>query len=160
MRTTEYTRQGSGTPRGGQFASKPNTAPSHALSGQSLVRATAGPVQVVYDRDTNLDRVRITVLLRDAARSEREGAEAWVEEGAALTDTPASSSGDRMNSVAASQVSRLASAIDRGADQHETIDAFLAEVADRRDPLITRGTRRRHGEELEDAPWPDLDDGV
>lgn len=149
-------RQLAGSPHGGEFAKKSNTAPNAPLPvKQVLVRATAGDAQVVYEREG--DRLRITVLVRDEARSSADGAHAWVEEGSVLTGTPAAADTDRMSSVASNQVSRLARAFDSGDDTHETVDAFLAELADRRDPFITRGTRRRHGEELEDAPWPDLD---
>lgn len=150
------TRQGPGTPQGGEFAKKANPKPSDALHGtRPLVRATAGPVQVSYE-DAG-DSIRISVLLRDEGQSTADRAEAWVEEGAVLTATPSTADRERMSSVASSQAGRLAAALERGDDEHETIDAFLADVADRRDPFITRGLRRRHGEELEAAPWPDLD---
>ncbi|WP_433673937.1 hypothetical protein [Microbacterium gorillae] len=141
----------SGTPGGGQFTGVVNTPPRHGLSGSNpttLTRATAGQVQVVYDRDPATDRLRVTTLLRDDALGEANGADAWVEEGSVLTDTPAGSDLERMTAVCVNQAERIASAIERGDDQHETIDAFLASLADRRDPFITRGTRRRHGEEL------------
>lgn len=117
-------------------------------------------MQVVYERDPGTDRVRITVLLRDPEMSEREGAGAWVEEGSVLTRTPAASDAERMASVATNQVSRLWSSIKSGDDEHESVDAFLAEIADRRDPFITRGLRRRHGEELEGPDWPSLDNDL
>jgi hypothetical protein len=150
-------RQLAGSPQGGEFTRRSNSRPPETLSGDriALVRATAGQVRVIYNQDG--EHVRITALLRDTEKSALHGSEVWVEEGSVLTATPAAGNRDRMSSVAANQVSRLAREIADGGDPREAIDALLASMADRRDPFIMRGTRRRHGEELEEAPWPDLD---
>jgi len=158
--TADTRRRPAGQPEGGQFAPRSNSSPLGALGPvrpRTIARASAGDVQIVYEVDESADRLRIVVLIRDPELSAREGANAWVEEGAVLTKTPADSDLNRIGAVIASQVSRLAREIDDADDGHEPVDMFLAEFADRRDPFIARGTRRRHGEELEDAPWPDLD---
>lgn len=134
----------SGNPQDG----KSDNARDHPLrtaAGRTLLaHATAGRIQVVYEREG--DKVRIAVMRLNEEGDARADAQPWVLEGAVITGTPASSDRDRVEVVCSHQAARLAAAFERGDDELEAIDAFLADVADLRDPFITRGTRRRHGE--------------
>lgn len=139
MSVAEIDRQQAGTPggAGGQFAPKRNAAPLDRLGPlrpRTIVRATAGDMQVIYERDEGSEHLKVTVLMLD----EEAGPSAWVEEGAVLTATPADSDPDRISAVAAAQVSALVADTDESGDAHEAIDAFLARIADQRDPAITR----------------------
>lgn len=102
-------------------------APEPTMRPGTLVRATVGDVQVVHERDSDTGRIRYVVMLRNAALSAREGADAWVVEGEVLTAASADENTDRQSSLASNQASRLAGAITDGHDARQTIAGFLAE---------------------------------
>lgn len=140
-------RQQRGAPdgRGGEFAPHHRSDPLGSLgepSPETIARATASGVQVVYERDARTGRIRIVVLAKDDELSAQDGADAWVEEGHVLTRTPATVDLDRIAPVIASQ----AAALGASADRHEAIAWFLAEREDHKDPFLTRGERSRGGE--------------
>ena len=140
-------RQQRGAPggHGGEFASHHRSDPLGSLgepTPDTIARASASGVQVVYERDPRTGRIRIVVLTLDEELSAQDGAEAWVEEGHVLTRTPATVDLERIAPVIASQAAELGAA----ADRHEAIAWFLAEREDRKDPFLTRGERGRGGE--------------
>ncbi len=151
--TDPQPRRRRGTSTGGQYSPRKPTPPFEGLvppSPDTIVRASAGEVEIAYEAAEG-GQIQVRVRVLDPATRR------WKTFGVVPTQTPAHSDPDRMSSTIASQALELAQAIAGSDDRSEAVDAFLAEVADRRDPLISRSERRRGGEGPRWRVWPGLD---